>query len=723
MGSAREDTEAPTAVGSYRLLAEVGRDALGVLYLACPAGAHEFPKWAVVRRVHAGVARDAALVHAFLAATRVALRIVHRNVAATFDFGPRDVPPWVAREHLLGEIMLDVIALATGPQTAAPMPWDLACWVVAEAADGLAAIRGRIPLEGPPMGFITGTGAPNVVLSYAGDVKIVDGCLPLIEGRAVVDSATLSYLPPDSAEGGREAPQVFSLGVILWELVAGRRLFLGATDDETLRLVDARVVPLLRNLVPAAGDLDEVVRRAVGKSPRDAFSGVAALGAVLRETLATLPRPTPRDDLGKWMRSSFAAHLAQKKAELDDAWAVERAIQERGDPLPEERSSDGDTTVTLDSTTRDDTGVTVIAVRDRGRRGPSGEGSFDDIPTIPRATRPGITDSAPSWRVGPPPTEAGEPLRAEEAPSGEVTVVRDLSGPLVPSSLRVAVATPQINYLPGYGAESETLTPEAPVELPTTVLWSPPPPAAAEAEPEAAPASAPSTPDAPTAVAPPRGVTLPPVEHPYHPPIAQWPVVQSPVPPRPAGPPASLLAPPGGERRSLILVAMIGFVVALGVVVLVAASRRSGPEDRPPLPTATAISPTPPIPAPRPPPSPARPPTAGWQPALPTSVPVASPDELPRATPSPRTTPAPPPFSPPSVGPARTGLLTVFCTPACDRVLDGNRSLGPSPVFKVPVAVGVHRLRLRVDSPSAEKTVTVSVSENDVTVVRENVVP
>jgi hypothetical protein len=61
----------------------------------------------------------------------------------------------------------------------------------------------------------------------------------------------------------------------------------------------------------------------------------------------------------------------------------------------------------------------------------------------------------------------------------------------------------------------------------------------------------------------------------------------------------------------------------------------------------------------------------------------------------------------------------VFCSPACDDVLDGSHSLGPSPVFKLPVSAGPHRLTLRTASPSVEKTISVTVNEDETTVVRQ----
>jgi len=73
----------------------------------------------------------------------------------------------------------------------------------------------------------------------------------------------------------------------------------------------------------------------------------------------------------------------------------------------------------------------------------------------------------------------------------------------------------------------------------------------------------------------------------------------------------------------------------------------------------------------------------------------------------------------PAAPSGKNGLLTVFCTPACDDVLDGSRSLGPSPVFKVAVPVGSHRITLVSNDPPARKVVSVVVNEDDTAVVRE----
>jgi hypothetical protein len=121
-----------------------------------------------------------------------------------------------------------------------------------------------------------------------------------------------------------------------------------------------------------------------------------------------------------------------------------------------------------------------------------------------------------------------------------------------------------------------------------------------------------------------------------------------------------------------------------------------------PAPTASATSPpSPPPPAPPPP-----------------SIPTVKPEQL-HHVPPPR--PSPPPATPVPAAPSgKTGLLTVVCTPACDDVRDGSRSLGPSPVFKVPVTPGSHKITMRTTDPRVEKVQTVVVTEGETSVVRKS---
>jgi len=148
----------------------------------------------------------------------------------------------------------------------------------------------------------------------------------------------------------------------------------------------------------------------------------------------------------------------------------------------------------------------------------------------------------------------------------------------------------------------------------------------------------------------------------------------------------------------------------------------ASPWTTPPPPSGSAWTtlPTTPVRAPAPTTDPVPAPVATLAPPPPPPPPLPAP----APAPEPQTHANPskvrsPPARAPATPSGRLGLLTVFCTPACDEVYDGGRALGASPVFKQLVSAGVHRLRLRVDA--TEKRVTVTVPEGETLVVRENV--
>jgi len=722
MGSARDDTAVRSTLGSYRLFGEVGRDPLGGSYLACPAGVQTFPKWAVVRRLHSGVARDPVMVHAFLAATQAAVRMVHPNVASTFDFGGKMTLPWAAREHMLGVAVLDLIARLVDKKT--KVPWALASYLVAQAADGVAAVRSRLPAHGPPIGFLTGAVAPSVFVTGGGEVKIVDGCLPLIDGLPLIDSRALPYRPREPVAAGVNAGRAdaFGLGVILWELVAGRRLFAGRDDDETHRLLDAKVVPALRSPSRTPPIMDDIVLRALGKSGDHAPRSLSAadVSQDLRAALAVQGKRVGANDVARLMQEMFSPLLAEQEVALRDAWATEQAYQARGD-VPADVTSDGDVTRPVGETARDETTETAIAPRTRSMT----EDGFDDVPTVMRGSSAGPL----SWRAQAPvdPELLAAPPRIEfvEGRASSSPFAGKLPPPTPPPSRqqppstqpspgtrRSAQARPNDAAALTLDLDDDELIEERTQEkldYEPAVIISPTPLSRPESQPR-------------TRRAQPDPLPLPPID-------------RGPASSIRRAEAAAVASEPGqAPQTSLLVTGAVCFSVSLLGIFAVAISRpgsdassaSTSSQD-----TTSFHAPTTPPPSPTP-----RAPTRSidpWTPIPASSVPAISPSDLPHAvgpspTPSPvrygrgpsQPSPSPPPPPVPS-GP--TGLLTVFCTPACDRVLDGSRSLGPSPVFKLPVSAGVHRIHLHVDGISPDKSVTATVREGDTTVVRETVGP
>jgi serine/threonine-protein kinase len=612
--------------------------------------------------------------------------------------------------------------------------------MVAEAAEGVAALRARLPQSGPKTGFLTGTPAPNIFITRSGEVKIKDGCLPLLDGKPLVDSASLPYLPHETPTGndarvGRA--DAFTLGAILWELVAGRPLFAGGTDDETLRLVDAHVVPSLRAVARTPAVFDDVVERSLGGTAGGLrpFANAAEIANELRAALVAQGKRVSGSDISRTMGEMFAKRLEEEDARLERAWAEEQALQADGDLEPDSAS---ETQVTLQNndTVRDVTAETSSATFTRLR--PRGVG-FDELPTVPRnddappSSEPLWRPSAPTVKMPMPTSPATQKLPAvEPRPKARPRPVLELSPqtqpvPLAPESEPLPPAPlPPRRSSPRALAPAQDSLAATPVQSPVLVLATPP-----------------------------RALVLPPVERgisqlgdplpqpsrlPDETPLPEAPFqlrssVPTPLPPtvkaaaRPERVVATELVTKRKKGTSPLLVGAVAFGLSFLAIGIFGASRHVATNGQPAA-IVAASSEAPPG-GPKATPTPREIPTAGvvahpsndpWTTIAPpraAPVPTTTLEALPAAHPA--SVGGTPPVAPSHAGPApgRSGLLTVFCTPACDEVVDGSHSLGPSPVFKVPASVGTHRLRLKV--ASVEKRVTVTVTENETTVVREDV--
>src|ERR1700722_3695438 len=224
----RPPLEAPRMLGRYHLFEAIEEDELGDLYLARLEGPSGFQRWAVVRRMDPSLEGDAEMVDAFYEAARIAALVQHSNVAVTFDVGLREGPSWVAREYLHGESAADLVARVV--ETKAHIPWDIACRIVADAAHGVETLHELRPVPPPQIGFLKGVVTPGrVIVTYDGKTKGVEGCLPLVGGHPSLDAEALAYRPPDLSDHASTDVRgdVFALGVLMWELCAGKRLFAG----------------------------------------------------------------------------------------------------------------------------------------------------------------------------------------------------------------------------------------------------------------------------------------------------------------------------------------------------------------------------------------------------------------------------------------------------------------------------------------------------------------
>ncbi len=279
--------------GSYLLEERIAAGGMAEVFRARRVGAVGFTRVVCIKRMHRHLSEDAEFVGLFLDEGRTGAKLRHRNIVAVDDLGEHAGQFFIAMEYVHGVDLAQVEARlrATGESFSA----NAAVFVAMEVLAALgAAHRATDPDDGAPLKVVHRDVAPhNVLVSFSGEVKLGDFGIARAERRARVTSGGVirgrfGYMPLEQLSGtdvdGRA--DLFALGVVLYEMLAGQRPFLGAVSDATMEsIVAAQVMDQKRPLSELRPGLSEelylVVDALLAKDPAERFSTADAALAVL----------------------------------------------------------------------------------------------------------------------------------------------------------------------------------------------------------------------------------------------------------------------------------------------------------------------------------------------------------------------------------------------------------------------------------------------------------
>ncbi|MEY3214338.1 MAG: hypothetical protein RIT28_4819, partial [Pseudomonadota bacterium] len=273
----------------------------------------------VIKRILRGLSADPAFLAMFVDEARIASLLHHPNIVQLYDLGEVDGEWYLAMEHVPGLNLQRVLHSLTSRRRG--MPTEVVAYVGHEVARGLDAAHRLVDHDGRALQVVHRDICPaNLLLSTQGDVKIVDfGVARSAANTFTTQGAGLkghvAYMSPEQALGatldGRS--DLFALGVVLWEALAGQRLFKADSGLLTLeRVRDAEVPPLPEGRVPPA--LEAVVRRALARDPEDRFSDARAMQLALAALIGDLE--PQRDRLAALVAEALAAERAEESARL-----------------------------------------------------------------------------------------------------------------------------------------------------------------------------------------------------------------------------------------------------------------------------------------------------------------------------------------------------------------------------------------------------------------------
>jgi serine/threonine-protein kinase len=313
--------------GKYVLVGEIGVGGMAEVFLAIQTGLQGFLKVVTLKRVLPHLASHD-FIAMFIDEARIAARLEHPNIVKTFEFGEHESQYYTVMEYLAGEDLGSTMNRATISKQ--PVPFNMAAMVVAQLCNGLHFAHDLTDTAGRPLGLVHRDINPsNVIITYAGEVKIIDfGVAKFNSSGSKTLTGTikgkLAYMSPEQilARGIDRRSDIFSLGVVLWELVTGCRLFARESDAATLYAIMNDPIPKARRHRPnVPEELEAIISTALARTPADRYDTCEEMQGALDQFLSTQPKFDSRS-----LAATLEGLFGSTRAEAKRAIAATRAL-------------------------------------------------------------------------------------------------------------------------------------------------------------------------------------------------------------------------------------------------------------------------------------------------------------------------------------------------------------------------------------------------------------
>jgi serine/threonine protein kinase len=302
--------------GRYELLKRLAGGGMGEVYLARQRGLDGFQKLLVIKTLLPHLCEDEEFITMFKDEARLTAQLIHPNVCQVFEFDKVENTYYIAMEYLRGEDLRRLFRACD--QAAKPLRVPLICRIIADAAAGLDFAHSLRDHEGNPYGIVHRDISPqNILVTFEGGVKVIDFGVAKAAGRAQHTrtgalKGKYSYMSPEQVMGKHvdHRTDIFALGVVLHELLTGKRLFKADSDVETLeRVRQTKVLPpsALNPQVPQS--LDGIVMHALTREPDERFQSAQEMRLALEDWLIQGRMSASNAHLAEFLKVIYAERL------------------------------------------------------------------------------------------------------------------------------------------------------------------------------------------------------------------------------------------------------------------------------------------------------------------------------------------------------------------------------------------------------------------------------
>ena len=315
----------PIPFGKYYLLERINVGGMAEVFKAKAFGVEGFERLLAVKRILPNIAEDEEFITMFIDEAKIAVQLNHANIAQIFDLGKVDDSYFIALEFIHGKDLRGIFdrCRASGEN----MPIAQACFVIMKVCEGLDYAHNKRDAAGREIGLVHRDVSPqNVLISYEGEVKVIDFGIAKAAGKASKTQAGIlkgkfGYMSPEQVRGLplTRGSDIFSVGIVLYELLTGERLFIGESDFSTLEKVrNVEILPPSTYNRKIPEELERIVLNTLSKDPEDRYQHAIDLHDELQAFMYTAGEFYSRKDLAAWMKRTWAREIQEETKKLEE---------------------------------------------------------------------------------------------------------------------------------------------------------------------------------------------------------------------------------------------------------------------------------------------------------------------------------------------------------------------------------------------------------------------
>ncbi|MBI5535900.1 MAG: serine/threonine protein kinase [Deltaproteobacteria bacterium] len=337
----------PRTFGRYQLFDRVGAGGMAEIYLARARTELGGARLVVVKQILPDLSGNEQFAEMLIQEAKLAARLNHANVVQVFDLGRHEGVLFIAMDYVDGFDLNELLRRCARSKTPLPIPFALL--IVIEALRGLDYAHRRADDFGAPMGIVHRDVSPsNVLISFDGEIKLCDFGIARANDMADVlpedaIKGKAGYMSPEQARGEPidARSDVFAIGIVLWELIAGRKLYKASDTGPTLLQLAraAEIPPLPSRDLPSEPELHAIVEHALTADRDQRFASAQAMLKALEGYVADAKLMASPIRFGEWLRDNFGqALIVSRKARERAARAIElgpaAVVEPYGTPAP-----------------------------------------------------------------------------------------------------------------------------------------------------------------------------------------------------------------------------------------------------------------------------------------------------------------------------------------------------------------------------------------------------